>query len=81
MKAKSKKVLREKAGFKRCHYLPNMSCGIKNCAECYLKEAYEQGKKDAYKKTLKFVKMYSQNDDVSEIDLIPIMDWLVGLSK
>jgi hypothetical protein len=42
---------------------------------------YEQGKKDAYKKTLKFVKMYSQNDDVSEIDLIPIMDWLVELSK
>ena len=45
------------------------------------KRYYEQGKKDAYKKTLKFVKMYSQNDDVSEIDLIPIMDWLVELSK
>jgi len=33
-------------------------------------------RKQTLEEVLKFVKMYSQNDDVSETGLIPIMDWL-----
>ena len=69
----------DKSKLKKCPKTIGVSCSIRECADCVIKDAYEQGKSDGRKQTLEEVLKMADKFNIfeeSDTGAIKFIEWL-----